>query len=157
MTVTIEIEDVASQRVASTRATTIPAEIGATFGQKIKVVGAFLQRTGAKMAGPPYARYFNYSPEDVDMEIGAPIDGDVSGDDNVEVHDMPGGRVAAAIHLGRYEGLAETYDELATWISRHGFDREGAPWEVYIAYPGNEPEPEKWETRIYWPVRLRAA
>jgi hypothetical protein len=45
---TIEIEDVPSQHVASTRATTIPAEIGQTFGQKIKIVGAFLQRTGAQ-------------------------------------------------------------------------------------------------------------
>jgi effector-binding domain-containing protein len=154
---TIEIEDVPSQHVASTRATTIPAEIGQTFGQKIKIVGAFLQRTGAQRAGPLYTRYFDYSPKHVDMEVGAPIDRDVPGDDDVQVHDLPGGRVAAAIHLGPYEGLPETYDALAEWISRQGYEREGAPWEVYITDPGEESDPERWETRIYWPVRLRAA
>jgi AraC family transcriptional regulator len=154
---TIEIEDVPSQHVASTRATTIPAEIGQTFGQKIKIVGAFLQRTGAQRPALYIPATSITAQNTSTWRYGAPIDRDVPGDDDVQVHDLPGGRVAAAIHLGPYEGLPETYDALAEWISRQGYEREGAPWEVYITDPGEESDPERWETRIYWPVRLRAA
>ena len=29
----------------------------------------------------------------------------------------------------------------------------GPPYEVYITDPGQEPDPTKWITELYWPIK----
>jgi AraC family transcriptional regulator len=38
-------------------------------------------------------------------------------------------------------------------MKSQGLEPAGAPWEVYVTDPGAEPDPSKWRTDIFFPVR----
>lgn len=82
------------------------------------------------------------------MPIAAPLDGE--GD--IEQLTLPGGKVAAATHMGSYDQLNNAYQAIEQWISAAGLKSAGAPWEVYVTDPGAVPDPKDWRTDVFWPV-----
>jgi len=155
MTPAIEIREIEPTHVASTRATTTPDQIAGTFAEKIHVVGLYVRDAGLTFVGPPYSRYFDFRPDRVEMEIGAAVESTAPGTDVVAVHDLPGGTAATVLHVCPYERLGETWDALLAWMASGEYEEAGPGWEVYITDPGEEPNPERWQTRIYWPIRRR--
>jgi effector-binding domain-containing protein len=71
----------------------------------------------------------------------------------VHPYTLAGGTVAVAQHWGPYEAIGESYDELGRWVSEHGRQPAGPMWEMYWTDPESEPDPAKWRTEIFWPVR----
>ena len=55
--------------------------------------------------------------------------------------------------MGAYDSLPQTWSALTAWMSAHGLEPAGAPWEVYVTDPGAEPDTSKWRTDIFFPVR----
>jgi effector-binding domain-containing protein len=122
-----------------------------------------LAEHGAHPAGPPFAKYTGMPSETVDVEAGFPVaapfdapgltDGDgVEAGGRVEAGTLPGGRTAVGTHVGPYEGLTDTYQQMAGWISAQGLIPGPAVWEVYLSDPGQEPDPATWRTEVYWPA-----
>ena len=50
--------------------------------------------------------------------------------------------------------MAPAYEALASWVSSHGGEPAGAPWEVYFSDPAVEPDPATWHTEVVQPYRL---
>lgn len=74
-------------------------------------------------------------------------------DPAVAVRHLPGGRYAAATHLGPYAGLAAAWDEVCSrLIPAAGLRfRAGECFEVYVNDPNTVP-PEQIRTDVYVPV-----
>ena len=49
--------------------------------------------------------------------------------------------------------MAPAYQALASWVSSHGGEPAGDPWEVYFSDPASEPDPATWRTEIVQPYR----
>ena len=66
--------------------------------------------------------------------------------------ELPGGPAAITVHLGSYDGLAQTYDRLRDWIHEQGRDEGPAPWESYVDDPTEVEDVSQLRTEVCWPL-----
>lgn len=100
---TFELIDRAAQPTAVVPIETTPDGIGPALGQAFAEVQAALGRAGVAPVGPPFARYFEYSPARVSLEAGFPIGAPVSGVGRVMPGELPAGRIVQTWHAGGYD------------------------------------------------------
>ena len=134
--------------------TTVPIErIGETFGPLLQEVWAHARQVGAAVAGPPFALYHRVSEAGADLEAGVPVATPAPGGGRVRAGMRPAGRVACATHYGPYETLEKTYEALQAWAEEQGHTLATVMWESYETDPEEEPDPSRWRTDVYWPLR----
>jgi effector-binding domain-containing protein len=150
----VEIIEVPTQLVAVERKTIpmsgFPEFFERAFGELMAAVSA---ATGT-VVGPPFGWYHGMPTDTVDVSAGFPVsglaDGPLRGD--IEVVARPGGRAAVALHVGSYDTLAESYQQVAQHLAAHDdlVPREEM-WEEYLSEPSGDPS--TWQTRIVQPLR----
>jgi effector-binding domain-containing protein len=140
-------EERTEQRAAVVRAQLphdgIPEFMGRAFGAVLAAVGG-----EAGVAGPPFARY-EFAPEGFTVEAGFPVPDAVPAGRDVEVTTLPGGLVAAVMHVGPYDELGGAYGFLEAWLTDNGYAPTGGPWESYL----DGPEVERPRTIVSWPCQ----
>jgi effector-binding domain-containing protein len=70
----------------------------------------------------------------------------------VEPFVLPAGRVVTGTHIGPYETLGQTYEQLMAWMRAEGLTLAEGMWESYLSDPSVEPDPNTWRTLIVWPL-----
>lgn len=68
---------------------------------------------------------------------------------------MEGCLCAMTVHKGPYSSLSDAYGALTTWIAENGYEKNGAPYEVYTKTQFDSLAPENWETEVYFPMKKR--
>ena len=102
----------------------------------------------------PIVIYHFWSDTLIDIEAGIQIADSVSVVDNrVKLNYIATGGYVTAIHYGIYERIPETYFSINEWMRKNEVQVIGPPWEVYITGPALEPNPEKWQTQINFPIQ----
>jgi effector-binding domain-containing protein len=149
----IRVQDVDEQHVAVIRFKCKPADIGKQLGVALPELMMYLNAIGAKSHGAPYTRYYSFTPDSVDMEAGMPVAEPVVGKGRVKANKLPACRAAVAWHVGPYHTLSETHQKLDVWVAEQGLQADGPQWEVYWTDPGMEPDPTKWRTQVFRPVK----
>lgn len=134
-------------------------DLAALFDEHLPNMAHRIADLGVQPAGPPYARYHQFGPDIVDVEIGmatsmpvanlAPITDAQPGE--LAASELPGGRVAVTVHRGSYDGLSGVYDQLHEWIHGQGFEEAPGPWELYVDDP-SEVEMADLRTELCWPL-----
>jgi effector-binding domain-containing protein len=137
MTVTYEIEirEVPARRVATIRERVPMTVIGKEMGEGFGEVARAVQAAGATIDGMPFAIFHEMDVDEVDLELGFPVAGEV-GSGRVHGSTQDAGRVATTTHVGPYDEVAPAYEALTAWIDAHGERPGGPPREVYL----NEPD-----------------
>ena len=122
------------------------------FGEAYSQLEEYFARKGGKVAGQPFAAYYDVHDGEVDIEAGFPVVFDVL--ENLpaegEIHpvDYPGGEAIEYVYFGPYDGMGLAYDDVAKWLLEHHHRATGPGREVYYSDPGEKPNPEDWETHI---------
>jgi effector-binding domain-containing protein len=152
----IAITEVPSQLVAMERKTIpmdgFPEFFDRVFGEVIAAVNA----ARGTVAGPPFGWYHGMPADTADVAAGFPVGGMAEGplQGDIAVVQRPGGRAAVAMHVGPYETLAQSYEQVQRYIAEHD---ELVPrdemWEEYLTDPEAEPDPATWQTRIVQPLQ----
>ena len=114
---------------------------------------------GIEPAGPPFGRYHEFGPEEVDVEVGIPVSAPAPNlrplaeaeEGEMAASELPGGRAAITVHRGSYDGLSQTYDQLHDWIHEQGHEEGPAPWESYVDDP-SEVDAADLKTEVCWPL-----
>lgn len=133
-------------------------DLPALLARVLPLVAAALEHDGVHPAGPPYARYRGRMAGGFDVEVGFPVAEPVAptisdpgpGEPTADV--LPAARVVETVHTGGYDGLAETYALLDTWMAEHDVEPLDQSWEFYEAGPDSDPDPATWRTRVVMPV-----
>lgn len=152
---TIEVRTLKSQPVVSVRRDTSLDQLQAAFQDILPTVFNFLKSRGLTPTGPPFGRYHCFRPEKIDLEAGLPVEKAPSLTDEdgpLQASELPGGEAAVLMHVGPYDDLKRTYDALEAWFAENGREAAGGPWELYVTDPGAEPDPQKWQTEVIWPI-----
>jgi len=153
-TVEISEEDISTQNYIGLKSYVkwedldqMSAKIGAAYGK----VGAYMQKNGIEMAGMPIALYSDWE-EGVgfNMECAMRVADAVSVNDrNLNAGVILAGKSVKAIHMGSYDGLKTTYDEVRRYMADKGYGDFSSSWEVYATDPGAEPDTAKWVTHVF--------
>ncbi|MGF1667091.1 MAG: GyrI-like domain-containing protein [Acidimicrobiia bacterium] len=132
----------------------IPAFLEKAFTAVAEHIGAH----DADFAGPPFARYLPVSDDfrAFEIEAGFPVASAIPGEGEIEASTLPGGEAATVTHIGPYAGMRPTYEAITDWLGAHQATPSGAPWEVYLSDPVDEPDPASWRTDIVQPYQEMA-
>jgi effector-binding domain-containing protein len=133
--------------------TVIPQLLGEVFG--------WLGQHGTPPNGAPFIRYHVIDMANkLDIELGVPVGGPVSGNGRVSAGVLPAGRYASLVYTGPYEGpgLMNANAALLDWGAEQGLvwdqfdDPNGdgfvARYESYLTDPIEQPDPSKWQTEV---------
>ena len=104
------------------------------------------------ITGNPIARYVSLGPGLWTVDCVLPLANVVEGVEEFEAGMLESGDVLKAIHLGPYEKLEESYIQIQTMMENEGLESRSGHWEQYVTDPGDEPDSNKWQTDIYWPI-----
>ena len=149
---TFTIETVDPQPAAVVRAEVPMAELRDVFDRGFPAVLQAVQSQGVAIVGPPFGYYPRMPGETVAVLVGFPVAGPITAQDDVEPFELPGGPAVTGTHVGPYETMTQTYEQLMAWTTDEGLTLAAGMWESYLSDPGAEPDPATWRTLIVWPL-----
>jgi effector-binding domain-containing protein len=142
MELNIELSEQNEQPVLSVRKRTnvgsLPQELGKAYGA---VIG-YIEAIGAKAAGPAFAAYYNMDMEDLDVEMGFPVEKPAQGKGEIMQSSIPAGKQASCMYKGPYKDMAPVYEAMTAWIKKKGLSPTGVCYEFYYNSPMEVPESE---------------
>jgi len=155
MTYAIAKKELTPQPVLVVRRRIKPADLANTLAEALGAIFLYAQQNGMALAGQPFTRYIEWGPGLWSIEAGLPVaalkkDAPASGE--VRADALPGGPAATTTHAGAYDGLFRAHAAVQQWVEEQGLNAAGAPWEVYVTDPADFPDPNDWNTDIFWPL-----
>jgi effector-binding domain-containing protein len=109
----------------------------------------WLARHGITPAGPPFIRYLVIDMEnELQVELGVPVAGEVEADDRIRHDVLPAGRYVTLRHAGPYHGLIVSNATLQDWVREQGVELDTWQTEHYLTDPLAEPDPARWEVDV---------
>lgn len=127
-------------------------ELPKIIGENYMKIVAYMKELGESPVHEPYTAYHNMDMQDLDVEMGFPLDIPLPGKGDITAGEIPAGWVVAYLYQGVYAGMEPVYNEMFTWIAEHGYESTGVYYEYYLNSPMEVPESELL-TRIELPVR----
>jgi AraC family transcriptional regulator len=107
----------------------------------------FMVKRKIEVTGPPLFLCHEITPEAV-MEandkgaaiigVAWPVSGNVKGNREINVYELPGGKMAHTVHRGPYESCEPTYLKLFAWIETQGLQISGPIRKVSKRSAGSE-------------------
>ncbi len=147
-----EIKEQGPQPILSIRARTpvdgLPQLLGEAYGK----IAGYLAELGERPAGAPFTAYYNMDMQDLDVEVGFPVGKPLTGKDDIQAGQVPGGKLGYALHTGPYSEIAPAYDALTQFVKEQGYEPTGAAYEFYLNDPGETPQ-EQLQTQIVFPLK----
>ena len=147
-----EVREQAAQPTLSIRTRSSVQELPQAMGQAYGAIGQYLCELDEQPAGPPFAAYYNMDMQNLDVEIGMPVAGDVPGRGDIQDGELPAGRIATCMHIGPYSEMEPAYRALSEWMAEQGYQATGVAYEFYLSDPGQTP-PQELMTQIALPLQ----
>lgn len=129
----------------------ISAQMAKSYGELMGV----LQKAKVEIAGAPFCLYPRWDEEkkEMDMVCALPVPPGAKLPAKYPVMQTTGGKAVKAIHLGDYNKLEDTHNQINQYIQYKKLEIVGAPWEVYVTDPEMEKDTTKWVTEVFYPVK----
>jgi effector-binding domain-containing protein len=86
------------------------------------------------------------------VEVAWPVSGKAKGSGEINVYELPGGKMARTVHRGPYDTCEPTYLRLFSWIADNHLKITGPIREIYPNDP-RQVKPEEIITEILVPVQ----
>jgi effector-binding domain-containing protein len=125
-------------------------QLGKTIPQSFGALYQRIESAGVVPAGPPFVIY-NSMGSPWDLDVCAPVAAAMSPSPDFGYREMAASRVVSLLHVGPYDTLAATYEQIQDFIRDQGLEMAGPPREFYLSEP--ETPPERTQTIVEWPIR----
>ena len=147
----VKVIELTETNTAAIRIITTPEDEGARIREGLPKIMEYLDEISGAPTGAPYTRYFEFSAGKVDIEIGFPVKLPVSRQNTIYPSTLPGGSAATILHIGPYEQVGPSYEQLNEWMTANHRQLLSKPWEVSLNDP-RATTPDKYETLIVFPI-----
>ena len=152
MVLDIEVREQSYQPVVSIRTTTDVRQLPNLIGESYMKIIQYLGELDVEPVGPPFVAYYNMDMENLDVEIGYPVDDVVPGDKDMCPGEIEKSKVVSCMYKGPYVGMVEAYDAMNEYINEKGLTPKGTSYEVYYNSPDEVASPDDLLTRIDIPI-----
>lgn len=149
---TIETREQKHQPVLSIRMNTRVENLPSVIGESYEKIARYLEELDVEAAGSPFVAYYNMDMENLDVEMGFPVDDVVPGDHDMCPGEIGEGKVISCMYEGPYEGMSAVYEKMNEYIRDKGFTAKGIAYETYYNPPDEVRSTEELLTRIDLPV-----
>lgn len=147
-----EIVEIEPQEAIAVRGDVPFGELPAFFERAFHEAAGAAGECGVEIVGPPFGFYPEMPTETVAVEAGFPVSATATPDGPTHRLVLPGGRVVRATHIGPFDTMGETYEQLSSWMAERGLQPAVGMWESYLSDPEIEPDPARWQTMVTWPI-----
>ncbi len=153
------LKPVPSFRAASVRAVAADMnQLGSTLDHAFDTVAAYIHQHGAKQSPRQEecgVTLYHAMDKEIHVEAAFGIEGALSGNDHVQVYEMPAIEQAACIvHHGTFATLENAYNALLKWIDTNQYEIVGPNCEINLEYERGGDQ-TKFVTEIQFPVRQK--
>lgn len=116
-------------------------------------IGKFMVKNKLKQNGAPFGIEGVITASSYSFDAGIPVDrGDSKSADEVRAGQSYAGKALKVVHVGSYETLNQSRDQLLASAAARGYTRNGAPFFSYVDDPGKVPAAQV-RTEIYAPIK----
>lgn len=152
------------QHFAGIRTLTTMPNLGSAIMENHDRIYRWLGENNIEPSGPPFIRYHVIDMQgDMDVELGVPVAKPIEGNGTVKSNTLPEGDYLVTLYTGPYEDLISVTGNFLKWAGendvhfRKSPSDKGEVWEsrleYYIKDPGNETDPNKFETELAFLTR----
>ena len=153
MSYEVKIKEVEPTQVVGMVMETSPEDISADAPRAYQQLYGSLTEQQVAPTGPARLVYLEMNDDSWRIEPCVPIAEEVRAGEGFEVHEMPGGRVVTALHVGPYDELGIAWDEVSKWVASQGHKTASQPYDVYLNDPNEVANPAQLQTELVWPIR----
>ncbi|HRH69153.1 MAG TPA: GyrI-like domain-containing protein [Flavobacteriales bacterium] len=113
-----------------------------------------LSDQGLHPAGPMFSYHHRRPSDTFDFEIGFPVSKPIDPPSGGRVVNskLPAVKVVRSVYQGPYEGLAQAWPALQSWVRANGHGETGKFWESYLNNPNEVKDPKEYRTELNWIV-----
>lgn len=129
------------------------ADVGPKMDAMLGKVMEYATSSGITPAGYPFAIYHSWGTVGTRFTTGVPVAKEQKGEGDIKGGVSYSGNVLKVKFMGPYEGTEQVHESIGDYADKNGKEIVGAPWEVYVTDPSQEPDTSKWITEIYYPVK----
>ena len=148
----MEIKDMKEKLALMIRKTTsiqdMPSVLGQCFGEIIQ----YVMESGAEEPVESFVIYHNMDMSNLEIDVGFTVTESLPSRGHIVSSSIPAGQYAVALHVGPYETLNVTYEELTKFVEERKLTVDSWVYEVYLNNPMDNPD-EPAKTMIYFPLK----
>ena len=144
-----------TQDILCIRACVPEQEVSGTWRALASELHDYLRRYDLPRLGPTGAVFPDpvHTEDAVHMTVFVPVAYPVESKGRIVAEQLAGGPAATIMHFGPYTLLHRSYEQLVSWMQRHGHEIIGPPREVFQVGPTDIADPNGYETEVIWPIQ----
>lgn len=144
----VQLETVREQQLLTKRDKMSVEDFGRYYGMIFERIAR--EKIGTNGVVATIYHDMEFDPAYSDMELGVGVT-----DREAATAVLPERLCATVVHIGPYSGLPDAYGTISSWIHLHGYEMDGAPYEIYVKNQFSGLPAEQWETKVFFPVKKK--
>lgn len=134
-----EIKTMNSHDALTIRTNTDITELKTVLATSYNKILRYLGENGEFPYGFPFIIYHNNDMDNLDIEVGFPVNAKFLGDEDIHMSHTPGGHILSCVHVGSYDNIELTYKALTEALHKYDYHPTGSAYEIYLNDPSDTP------------------
>ena len=138
-----------SQPILSITAKTPQSDLKKVQETALNSIISYLRNLDKGPSGPPFTVFYDMDINNLDIEIGYPVERKTNGQNEVVSGEIPEGKYVSCVYKGDHDEIESAYEALMIYANENGYETIGTCYEFYL----NCNEPENMEIKIMFPLK----